>query len=86
MSHYFLQGFPPIKGVRWFNVAVLLVTPVLGAYGLMFGRPYQPKTMAFALMYYLFSVIGASGHVEFLVRSRVHRGTQGLQQVIIVPY
>ncbi|KAF7324722.1 Acyl-CoA desaturase [Mycena kentingensis (nom. inval.)] len=51
------RGFPPIVGVRWFNVAVLLITPLVGLYGLVFV-PVQRKTAAFAVAYYLFSMFG----------------------------
>ncbi|CAK5274223.1 unnamed protein product [Mycena citricolor] len=48
--------FPQIVGVRWFNVAVLLLTPMPAAYGLWYV-PVTLKTAVFAILYYFFSMI-----------------------------
>ncbi|KAJ7182712.1 delta 9-fatty acid desaturase protein [Mycena crocata] len=52
-----LHKFPPIEGVRWFNVFVLVGTPLIALYGLIFVTPDR-RTVVFALAYYLFSMIG----------------------------
>jgi stearoyl-CoA desaturase (delta-9 desaturase) len=51
--------FPSITGVRWFNLAILLVTPALAVYG--FTRvDLLFKTLVFAMAYYWFTVLGES--------------------------
>jgi hypothetical protein len=52
-----LHKFPPIEGVRWFNVAVLVLTPLIAICGLVLV-PLERKTVIFACAYYLFSMIG----------------------------
>jgi Fatty-acid desaturase len=53
----FAQNFPEIKGVRWFNVSVLVITPAIAGYGLLF-LPLRSDTMFFAMAYYVFSMLG----------------------------
>lgn len=51
--------FPPIEGVRWFNVAVLVGTPLIAVCGLFF-IPFDWRTGLFAFAYYLFSMFGGT--------------------------
>ena len=51
------QNFPPIKGVRWFNLSVLVITPAIAVYGLFFLTCHL-ETMLFAMVYYVFSMLG----------------------------
>ncbi|KAJ7489365.1 delta 9-fatty acid desaturase protein [Mycena latifolia] len=51
------RKFPPIEGVRWFNVSILVGTPLIALYGLLFV-PFDRRTIMFAFAYYLFSMIG----------------------------
>jgi stearoyl-CoA desaturase (Delta-9 desaturase) len=51
------KSFPPIIGVRWFNVSVLTITPLVAAYGLRVA-PLHRGTVAFAMLYYVFSMLG----------------------------
>ncbi|KNZ75891.1 Acyl-CoA desaturase [Termitomyces sp. J132] len=60
-SHY---GIPAIRGVRWFNVAILTITPAIAAYGL-WCSPRNYATIMFAFAYYLFSMLGDFAH-DFL--------------------
>lgn len=48
---------PAITGVRWFNLAILTVTPAIAAYGLVFV-PRLRGTIMFAVLYYVFSMLG----------------------------
>ncbi|KAG2004543.1 hypothetical protein CC2G_003094 [Coprinopsis cinerea AmutBmut pab1-1] len=52
------KGFPPIHGIRWFNVAVLTATPFLALYGLLATPHYNRATIAFAVVYYIFTMLG----------------------------
>jgi stearoyl-CoA desaturase (delta-9 desaturase) len=52
-----LHKFPPIEGIRWFNVSVLVITPLIALYGLLFV-PFDRRTVTFAFAYYVFSMIG----------------------------
>lgn len=51
------DNFPQITGVRWFNVAVLTLTPAIAVYG-MICVPLQRKTLIFSVLYYIFSMLG----------------------------
>ncbi|KAF8632654.1 hypothetical protein AX17_004787 [Amanita inopinata Kibby_2008] len=52
-----LPGFPTIKGVRWFNLAVLTITPAIGIYGLLYTS-LRRETTLFSAVYYVFSMLG----------------------------
>ena len=54
---YWIRGFPPIVGIRWFNLLVLAVAPALALYGFI-ALSLRKETMLFSLSYYLFSMIG----------------------------
>jgi stearoyl-CoA desaturase (Delta-9 desaturase) len=49
--------FPAIKGVEWFNVGVLVFTPLAALYGIL-CVPKQRPTIIFGLIYFLASMIG----------------------------
>lgn len=51
------RGFPAIKGVRWFNLMVLLVTPAIAIRGLVVA-PIPRSTLLFSVVYYIFSMLG----------------------------
>ncbi len=51
------HDFPPTKGFRWFNLAVLTVTPLVAVYGLIFVR-VRRETLLFSMAYYVFSMLG----------------------------
>jgi stearoyl-CoA desaturase (delta-9 desaturase) len=51
------KKFPGTKGVRWFNVAVLVITPLTALYGL-YATNIRRSTGIFAGIYYIFSMLG----------------------------
>jgi hypothetical protein len=53
------SNFPPIVGVRWYNVFVLTVTPLIAGYGLLVA-PLHRGTVVFSMLYYVFSMLGQS--------------------------
>ncbi len=70
------NNFPTILGVRWFNVFVLTATPAVGLLGL-FCRPLDRQTLAFSVLYYVFSMLGESTSLSHkvvdLILIRYHR-------------
>ena len=46
-----------IQRIRWFNLAVLTITPAIAAYGVCVVKA-QRDTVAFAIAYYVFSMLG----------------------------
>jgi hypothetical protein len=54
--------FPTITGVRWFNLAILTITPAISVYGLVFA-PRLRGTVIFAILYYVFSMLGKTDPV-----------------------
>lgn len=51
------KGFPLIRGVRWFNVAVLTITPAIGFYGI-FHASARRETILFSAAYFIFTMLG----------------------------
>jgi len=51
------QNFPPTTGIRWFNVVVLTLTPLIAVYGLWTVK-IRRETGFFAVAYYIFSMLG----------------------------
>jgi len=51
------SSLPLIQRIRWFNLAVLTITPAIGAYG-VWAVKAQRDTVAFAIAYYVFSMLG----------------------------
>ncbi|KAF7377634.1 Acyl-CoA desaturase [Mycena sanguinolenta] len=70
--------FPPIEGIRWFNVAVLVLTPLIATYGLVFV-PLDWKTVIFACAYYWFSMIGITAGFHRLWSHRSYNACFPLQ-------
>lgn len=51
------KGFPTITGIRWFNLGVLVLTPAVALYGLLWV-PILPKTAICAVGYYVYTMLG----------------------------
>ena len=49
--------FPRIHGVEWFNLFILIFSPLLACYGFAYV-PIHPYTISCAFVYYLISMIG----------------------------
>jgi stearoyl-CoA desaturase (delta-9 desaturase) len=56
---YWTRDFPPIVGIRWFNVAVLTITPSVALCGFMM-LSMKRETAFFSVIYYIFSMLGPS--------------------------
>ncbi|KAF9028931.1 delta 9-fatty acid desaturase protein, partial [Hymenopellis radicata] len=48
---------PPITGVRWFNVFILVATPLIGLHGCFYVEKRLP-TVCFAVVHYVFTMLG----------------------------
>ncbi|KAI4524963.1 hypothetical protein K525DRAFT_192776 [Schizophyllum commune Loenen D] len=81
-----LAGFPPIKGVRWFNVLVLVTTPAAALYGLCCTTLHS-WTAAFAAAYYVFSMLDISSSglgYHRLWSHRSYKASKGLQYFLLL--
>ncbi|KAF9451566.1 hypothetical protein P691DRAFT_796578 [Macrolepiota fuliginosa MF-IS2] len=54
---YWTRDFPPVVGIRWFNVVVLTITPAISLYGFAI-LPMRRETAIFSIIYYIFSMLG----------------------------
>ncbi|KAF8955037.1 delta 9-fatty acid desaturase protein [Flammula alnicola] len=57
MSSRLTKKFPATKGIRWFNLAILVFTPLVACYGL-WRVQVRWDTGLFAGAYYIFSMLG----------------------------
>ncbi|KAF7419408.1 hypothetical protein PC9H_001998 [Pleurotus ostreatus] len=72
------SSFPFIQGVRWFNVAVLTVTPSIAVWGLL-HVPFQARTLLFAAAYYIYSMLGITAGYHRLWSHRSYTASFPLQ-------
>ncbi|KAF9475742.1 delta 9-fatty acid desaturase protein [Pholiota conissans] len=74
------KKFPGTKGVRWFNVAVLVITPLIALYGLYASSDgIRRKTAIFAGLYYVFSMLGITAGYHRLWSHRSYNASLPLQ-------
>ncbi|KAJ7750425.1 delta 9-fatty acid desaturase protein [Mycena maculata] len=79
-----LHNFPPIEGIRWFNVSVLVCTPLIALCGLFFV-PLDRRTVLFAIAYYLFSMLGiTAGFHRLWLSHRSYNACFPLQLFLIL--
>ena len=58
------EPLPPItwsnwyREVRWFNLSVIVITPLVALYGALTTR-LETRTLLFCVLYYVFNMIGA---------------------------
>ena len=62
----FIEKFPSVTRVRWFNLSILTITPVLAIYGLLTVLP-DSRTSVFAILYYIFSMLGGYEHCDLFI-------------------
>ena len=63
------QNFPATNGIRWFNVAIFIVTTLIAVFGLLTVR-IKRGTAFFSVAYYIFSMLGERS-TQILFNSRV---------------
>ncbi|KAK0475911.1 delta 9-fatty acid desaturase protein [Armillaria novae-zelandiae] len=76
------NNFPTILGVRWFNVFVLTATPAVGLLRL-FCRPLDRQTLAFSVLYYVFSMLGITAGYHRLWSHRSYNASIPLQLFLL---
>ncbi|TFK56285.1 delta 9-fatty acid desaturase protein [Heliocybe sulcata] len=68
----------PRKEIRWFSLAVLLLTPMAAVYG-SFTTPLTHKTCVFAMLYYIFNMLGITAGYHRLWSHRSYSASIPLQ-------
>ena len=53
-----------LSRVRWFNLAVLSLTPAFALYGICTRKLTRP-TLIFSILYYFFTLLGQSSNLSF---------------------
>ncbi|TFK37131.1 hypothetical protein BDQ12DRAFT_222818 [Crucibulum laeve] len=76
------QKFPATNGIRWFNVAVLAITPAIAVYGLLFAHRRQ-ETIIFSMLYYIFSMLGITAGYHRLWSHRSYNASIFLQYFLL---
>lgn len=77
MSTLGLANFPPIRGVLWFNLCILLFTPILTLYGLVYVH-FKRETLVCSILYYVFSTIGEPKQLPFIFTDANHCNKESL--------
>lgn len=57
MNYRVPEMFKFLRRVRWFNLAVLTITPLVGLYGIV-TTPLSANTLIWSFVCYVFSMIG----------------------------
>ncbi|KAG1816256.1 hypothetical protein EV424DRAFT_1410607 [Suillus variegatus] len=78
-----MQGFPTITGIRWFNLSVLVITPALSLYGLLYV-PILQKTVVCTALYYIYSMLGITAGYHRLWSHRSYNASFPLQVFLIL--
>ncbi|KAH9852498.1 delta 9-fatty acid desaturase protein [Lenzites betulinus] len=71
-------SFPKIEGVYWFNTNVLIFTPLIALYGILYV-PLQRPTAIFAFVYYVISMIGVTAGYHRLWSHRAYNASAPLR-------
>ncbi|KAI0643629.1 hypothetical protein C8Q79DRAFT_1012205 [Trametes meyenii] len=72
-----------LKRVRWFNVAVLTITPGIWLYGI-YTTPLRRETLLWSTLYYAFSMIGITAGYHRLWSHRSYNASRPLQYILAV--
>ncbi|KZT03139.1 delta 9-fatty acid desaturase protein [Laetiporus sulphureus 93-53] len=82
-SLFGFEKIPPIRGIQWFNLSVLVFTPALAAYGICYV-PINSKTMVCAVTLYVNSMIGITAGYHRLWSHRAYKATLALQCFLLL--
>ncbi|KAJ3571726.1 hypothetical protein NP233_g3564 [Leucocoprinus birnbaumii] len=80
-SHW-TKNFPPVVGIRWFNVAVLTITPTIALYGFT-NLSLKKETMIFSVLYYIFSMLGITAGYHRLWSHRSYTASVPLRLFLL---
>lgn len=78
-----LQSFPPIKGIQWFNVSILIFTPALSLYG-FFTTPFLKPTAIFTVTLYFVTMLGVTAGYHRLWSHRAYKASRPLQMLLML--
>ncbi|KIY52154.1 delta 9-fatty acid desaturase protein [Fistulina hepatica ATCC 64428] len=76
------SNFPAVVGFRWFNICVLVATPLIALYGLT-AISRQRETVFFAIAYYVFSMLGITAGYHRLWSHRSYTAERPLQYFLL---
>ncbi|KXN86974.1 Acyl-CoA desaturase [Leucoagaricus sp. SymC.cos] len=79
---FWTRKFPPVVGIRWFNLTVLTITPAIALYGIM-TLPLKKETMIFSVLYYVFSMLGVTAGYHRLWSHRSYSASTLLRMFLI---
>ncbi|KAJ3982466.1 delta 9-fatty acid desaturase protein [Lentinula detonsa] len=82
MSTY-TEKFPAITGFRWFNIAVLVITPSVALAGVWLVA-FRSKTMWFSILHYVFTMLGITAGYHRLWSHRAYTASLPLQWFLII--
>ncbi|KAI0773705.1 hypothetical protein C8Q74DRAFT_776181 [Fomes fomentarius] len=69
--------------VRWFNLAILTITPAIGVYGLR-TTPLRASTLLWSIAYYVISMLGITAGYHRLWSHRSYNACRPLQYVLAI--
>ncbi|KZT66423.1 hypothetical protein DAEQUDRAFT_730251 [Daedalea quercina L-15889] len=78
-----LSTFPTVRGVQWFNLAVLIITPAIAFYGLCYV-PVMSQTMFCALGLYVVTMLGITAGYHRLWSHRAYNAHPVLQVALML--
>lgn len=78
-----LQSFPPIKGIQWFNVSILIFTPALSFYG-FFTTPFLKPTAILTVTLYFVTMLGVTAGYHRLWSHRAYKASRPLQILLML--
>ncbi|KAF5366274.1 hypothetical protein D9758_005668 [Tetrapyrgos nigripes] len=77
-----IQGFPEIRGIRWFNLGIVLLMPAISGISLLTVTLHS-QTMWFSAGYYVFSMLGITAGYHRLWSHRSYKASLPLQLVLL---
>ncbi|THU81583.1 hypothetical protein K435DRAFT_972295 [Dendrothele bispora CBS 962.96] len=77
------SNFPRIRGIRWFNLAIFLITPLIAVVGFLMV-PLRGLTMWFSVLYYVFSMLGITAGYHRLWSHRSYNASLPLQWFLLL--
>ncbi|THV00429.1 delta 9-fatty acid desaturase protein [Dendrothele bispora CBS 962.96] len=76
------QNFPKLRGIRWFNLGILVITPCIAAFGFLVA-PLCYQTMLFSICYFIFTMLGITAGYHRLWSHRSYNASSPLQWFLL---
>ena len=77
------QSWPTIRGVHWFNCAVLATSSCIGLYGALYVH-IRRETAIFSVAYFFFSMLGITAGYHRLYSHRSYQAAYPLQLFLLL--